>query len=141
GLVVVDTCGSTFATALAVYTGSCGLLTQFDCGYEDSGFCAGLRMASFIGQVGVTYYLRVGGLYDGYAGTLRITATGKRVGNDDCAGAIELTSGVAHQMSTLNATYAGDGTESCSGSFDKEVWFTYTPTVNGLVVVDTCGST
>ncbi|MCL4786054.1 MAG: peptidoglycan DD-metalloendopeptidase family protein [Verrucomicrobia bacterium] len=140
GIVIVDTCGSTFATALAVYTGSCGLLTQTTCGYTDGGFCSNYQMVSFVGQAGVTYYLRAGSYWGGESGTVRITATGKRVGNDDCAGAIALTNGLAYQMSTLSATITGDGAESCSGGFDKGVWFTYTAPANGPVVVDTCGS-
>src|SRR5438445_408884 len=39
GVAVVSTCGSDFSTALAVYTGNCGDLTEVACDWNESLFC------------------------------------------------------------------------------------------------------
>src|SRR5438552_1041226 len=54
--------------------------------------------------------------------------------NDECTGAIAMTEGVTHTMSTANATTTGDE------GYTKGVWFTYTPSFSGLVLVRICES-
>ncbi len=79
GTLVVDTCGSSFDTLLAIYTGSCpqtgtGALVCSD----DSPFCGALSTSSRIQQNnlagGLTYVIRVGGfgVDESGAGQLRI---------------------------------------------------------------------
>jgi hypothetical protein len=63
-----------------------------------------------------------------------------QIGNDQCAGAIALTSGSPFSMNTANATSTGDPLPTCQATFGKGVWFKYTPTGNGLVTISTCGS-
>ena len=62
--------------------------------------------------------------------------------NDNCAGAFPLTNGVLFTMSTVSATSVGDPVPPCStvGLFGKGVWFTYTPTADEEVMLQTCGS-
>jgi hypothetical protein len=76
GLVVVDTCGSSFMTALTVFTNSCGGLGRLTCGYYDNGFCALRQLATFTGKAETTYRILAGGdsNFVGGSGTLRVTA-------------------------------------------------------------------
>jgi hypothetical protein len=75
GTITFSTCGSDFDTALAVYTGSCGTLTEIKCADDDGPVCAGLTASvRFSGTAGTTYRVLVGG-YDHASGMLHIQAT------------------------------------------------------------------
>jgi hypothetical protein len=61
--------------------------------------------------------------------------------NDQCSGALEITSDkYSHIESTLLATSTGDPRSSCAFDSGNAVWFTWTAPANGLVTVDTIGS-
>jgi len=60
--------------------------------------------------------------------------------NDQCTGAIALTSCDPYTMSTADATSTSDQVPTCVTSFGKGVWFTYTPAADGPITVSTCGS-
>lgn len=138
GPVLVSTCGSSFDTVLAVYSGSCGALTPVSCDDDYGPACSGTQQASltFSGTAGTTYYILAGG-YASAAGTLQIVA---QVLNDQCPEAIPLTDSVTYSMSTADATSTGDPAPVCESYFGKGVWFTFTPAINGEVQVYTCGS-
>ncbi|HYV26755.1 MAG TPA: hypothetical protein VFA77_04445, partial [Candidatus Eisenbacteria bacterium] len=145
GLVVVSTCGSDFQTRLTVFAGDCAVRVQLACGYSDPSFCGvgdASHIAAFVGKAATTYHILAGGYQfssGGADGTLRIVATGPRVVNDECIGAVPLTNGVPYMMSTASATTAGDTQpQQCWSGFQKGVWFSYTPSTDGLVVVSTC---
>jgi hypothetical protein len=75
GTVTISTCGSDFDTALAVYTGSCGSLTQIACNDQSGPACAGNQASvSFAGTTG-THYLILAGGSGGASGNLSILAT------------------------------------------------------------------
>lgn len=59
GTAMVNTCGSSFDTALAVYTGACGALTELACNDDSCGLQSQL---SFTASVGSTYLIQVSGL-------------------------------------------------------------------------------
>ncbi len=61
------------------------------------------------------------------------------LGNDLCAGARALTTGTPITEDTTYATSTGDPAGLC-GALAKGIWFTFTPTVNGPVLIETCGS-
>lgn len=76
GQVTVSLCGSSFDTVLAVYTGTCGGLTEIACN-DDLGPSCPLALQSsvqFTGTAGTTYYV-LGGGYGGSGGMLQATAT------------------------------------------------------------------
>jgi hypothetical protein len=74
--VTISTCGSDFNTVLAVYTGSCGSLTQIACNDDNGPACSGNQASvSFAATAGTTYYVLAGGL-GGATGNLSILATG-----------------------------------------------------------------
>ena len=60
--------------------------------------------------------------------------------NDLCTGAVALTNGVLYAQNTTTATATGDPATVCGFALGKGVWFTYTPFLNGVVTVSTCGS-
>lgn len=61
--------------------------------------------------------------------------------NDQCSGAIPiLTSTYTATQSTLAATSVGDPIIYCSSSGANGVWYQYTPLTNGMLTVDTYGS-
>jgi hypothetical protein len=61
--------------------------------------------------------------------------------NDQCSGAFEITGeNYVHIQSTLLATSTGDPTPSCDLNSGNAVWYTWTAPVDGLVTVDTIGS-
>lgn len=73
GPVAINTCGSTFNTALSVYTGSCNSLTPVACNEDDGPICAGNRASlNFDAHAGIRYYILAGG-NNNEAGELRIT--------------------------------------------------------------------
>ena len=69
----------------------------------------------------------------------RVT-TGGGPPNDQCTGAIALSTGVTRTDNTANATSTGDPTPTCVSNFGKGVWYTFTPTTNGTVTISTCAS-
>jgi hypothetical protein len=140
GIVTVNTCGSDFSTALQVYTGSCGALTSplDSCNYGFGPACPSNQASVvFQGTAGVTYHILVGG-NNGATGNLQIQATlSSPLPNDHCDGAIALTNGVAYHENTATATSADDPPYWYD---NKGVWFSFTPSADGVVAVGTCGS-
>ncbi len=138
GNVTISTCGSSFDTAMAVYTGTCGAMTAVACDDDNGPSCSGVNASvTFSGTAGVTYSILAGG-YNSANGNLSIVATSPS--NDQCAGALALADGVPFTMGTTNATSTGDPSPACVGSFGKGVWFTYTAPASGDVYISTCGS-
>ncbi len=73
GPVGVTTCGSSFQTALAVYTGTCGAWTEVACSQSSGAYCNSDYNAdiNFYGLAGTNYYILAGGV-NGQAGNLQI---------------------------------------------------------------------
>ena len=59
--------------------------------------------------------------------------------NDDCAGAIALTSGTAVAFDTALATVSG-AAFPCAAGGGPDLWYSYTSTAADLVTIETCGS-
>ncbi|MCP3917953.1 MAG: hypothetical protein GY711_20595 [bacterium] len=70
-IYTVETCGSSYDTALMVFDGSCGALNELACN-DDS--CAVQSSISFPANAGDNFFVRVGG-WNGSAGTGMITAS------------------------------------------------------------------
>jgi hypothetical protein len=70
-------------------------------------------------------------------GTAALTILPPAPGNDDCANALNVTAG-SYPFDSSSATT--DGSASCGGSGTSDIWFRYTPAANGIVNLDTCGS-
>jgi hypothetical protein len=66
-------------------------------------------------------------------------ASHAQIENDNCAQAIPITDGT-YLGSNVGATDDGDAPGCPSGSASPDVWYLYTATCDGLLEVDTCGS-
>ncbi len=145
GNVIITTCGSDFDTALQVYTGGCGSLTPVNggCNDDDGPACgsdSSLASVSFPGTAATTYRILVGG-YAGGFGNLSITAkVAPPPTNDSCTGAISMTAGVVYTMDTAGATSGSDPKANCQTNFGSGVWYAFTPSSNGTVIISSCGS-
>ena len=137
-LVTVDTCASTFTTALAVFTGSdVGSLQRVA---EEPSSCGDQSRVTFTAQPGVTYRIQV----DGYFGTtgdiaLHLDAPPPPP-NDSFANAATL-SGSPATASGTNANATLEPGEPDHGFFGTTtVWWSWTAPANRRVVLDTCAS-
>ena len=141
GVMIVDTFGSTFDTALGIFTGTCGSLTQVACNDDANGGTTDSRTA-VLAAAGTTYYILAGG-FQGANGklVLHLVFTTNTVANDLCGGALVISgSNYTNTQSTLNATLTGDPVPFCAGGYGNGVWYQYTPSGFGSIVVDTFGS-
>ena len=66
GQLVVDTFGSSFDTGLAIYTGSCGSLTEVACNDDTGGVTS---QVTILTTAGTTYFILAGG-YSAHTGNL-----------------------------------------------------------------------
>ncbi|MGZ4961574.1 MAG: hypothetical protein ACXWBP_03605 [Limisphaerales bacterium] len=141
GPLTISTCGSGFDTVLAIYTGSCGSLTQVSgaCNDDNGPACAATTASvTFNAAAGVTYRVLAGG-HSGIGGSLHIQAMLPAPSNDQCSGAIAMTAGTVYTMNTATATSTDDPTPSCA-AISKGVWYSYTPAASASVTVSSCGS-
>lgn len=70
GNLIVETCGSSYDTALEVFTGTCGALVLVECNDDACGQHSALDVPLFL-PIGTTYYIRVGG-FGGSSGSGQI---------------------------------------------------------------------
>lgn len=151
GTVSISTCGSTYDTVLAVYSGSCGSLTPVICNDDNGPSCPGSQASvSFSATGGTTYYILAAGA-GGATGILNIMAIGPLAGliinptwdstilNDANAATIMNTINNAILMFetkysdpvTVNITFAEGGSLGMSSTFYSDI--PYTTFYNALV--------
>ncbi len=123
----------------SVFTGDCGSLTCIASRNANAiaQFCpSGINVLSFDAQQGVTYLI----CYTQFAGTPLgtgdLTILDTPPANDNCGAAAALVLGT-------NAGSIGcatpDGTAQCYPDV-ADVWYSFTPTISGRLILDTCGS-
>ncbi len=149
GTLTLSTCGSSYDTTLAAYTGSCASLTEVACD-DDEPTCTSSTLHSriqFAVTRNTTYRIRVGG-FNGANGSGILTVDQTPCpppANDDCADAINVTDG-AYAFSTIGATTDGwvDDGPGCTAfgyaQTGSDIWFRYVAPCNGTVEFSTCGS-
>lgn len=140
GPVVISTCGSDFDTALQVYSGPCDALEPLACNDDTGPGCAiNQASVSFFASAHTSYLILAGGSA-GAVGNLRITAARlPSPPNVDCTSAIPMLTGVPYGGNTFDAL-RGTTFPLCQTNFGHALWYSFTPRVNGLVCVSTCGS-
>jgi hypothetical protein len=144
GTLKIDTCGTAFDTAVSVHTGCPGTTAnQLAC--NDDCAIAGLSCTSttqscltLAASSGTTYYIRMGG-FNGASGAYVLhVILDAGLPNDSCASATPIGIG------TVNGTTCGatnDGSASCGlSAASVDVWYSFTPSCTGTLLVDTCGS-
>lgn len=119
-------------TVVELFSGTCGSLTSLGCNFSTTST---LSLSSSL-TIGTTYYIRVYSM-----GNTALTSTGgynicvthvSPPANDNCAGAINLTPGVACTNTAgtiVGATNSGIAAPSCGGVSDDDVWYMFTATV------------
>jgi hypothetical protein len=126
-------------TAITVFTGSCGSLTETNCSDPES--------FSFTANPGTQYYIMVSrwsttalATFDSY----RLTASCLvPAANDTCASAINLNGNLPYAFSTDTTTATNDGPNPPEGSCDEffidpdegvdnSIFYTFTPASNGV---------
>ena len=141
-----STCNTAaYDTKIEVYEGSCGALVTVACNDDGTG-CAGFTsLAEFMAVTGTQYWVRVGGwqIDDFGTGELLVTGPPPAIMNDECVGAIDLTSGGMELFDTALATNSASAPAwSCGGASASalDLWYTFTPLLDGSVTIDTEGS-
>ena len=136
GAVSVDTCGSSFDTLLAVYTGAkLESLTPVQSDDDGSGKCAPASKLSFPAVANTTYRIAVDGK-GGAEGTLDLHLDG-RPGNDDFEAAEKIPGSLgwywpgATMLATKQAGEPGD-------PGGHSVWYSWTPRKSWTVELDAC---
>lgn len=148
GPLEFSTCGSgDFDLRMSVYLGTSGCPSNgdapFACSDDACGTDAEVNTFAIAGQ---TYLIRIGSS-DGSTGNAILTVDCGSVpppSNDDCAGALTISSGTT-SASSLNSTDSGIASELiCSGtagpSVFSDVWFSYTADCTGQIDISTCGA-
>jgi hypothetical protein len=141
GQLVVDTIGSDYDTGLAVYTGTCGTLTEVGCDDDSDGNLTSKVTLSV--AAGTTYYILAGGS-QGDTGNLTFHLAFTLItppANDTCGNAIAITAdNYTNTQSTVLATSTGDPIPTCVADMGGGVWYAFARPTNGQLVVDTIGS-
>jgi len=70
---------------------------------------------------------------------LLCTALAAQVANDECTGAVAVSSGTNGPFQNIGATQSLP-TWPCNAGFGTDVWFVYVPSCNGTATFDTCGA-
>jgi hypothetical protein len=135
-----NTFGSSYLTAITVFTGAPGSLAEVACGNSFSS----QTVAGFDAAAGQTYYLMVGSSGGGPGGSLsfRLEQIPPAPPNDDVNSAAPITNlPFSAALNTRGATAAPDDpAPSCTGPLNATVWFSFTPDETLRVEVDAAGS-
>ena len=136
--VVIDTCGTGFDTALAVFTGSTySNLTEV--AYNDD-WCGRRSKARFLAQAGTSYLIAVGGHF-WYQGPIELAIRSPRPpANDDFADARTLRRQGTFVGSTTDATKQALEPNHAGIAGGASVWFRWKPSLSTQVRIDTCDS-
>jgi hypothetical protein len=114
-----------YPSAIAVYTGEPGSLTQIACLDPYWG-----NMLRFDAAAGMTYYVMTGSAwgYPGYLLTFNLQAGPERPGNDDFDNATVISDLPFGETLDANlATRAEDDPGSSCGWWDRTLWYAFTP--------------
>jgi len=126
----------TIGLEVAVYSGSCGSFTQIACGSANF-----VQLNNLVVTSGDTYYIQVNG-ESGEFGNFCLSVR-EPLPNDECAGAIPLTTGSFCTGSTTNGDNTGAVDEgiissgNCLTSNPNDIWFSFVPTSSGWVTIST----
>jgi hypothetical protein len=142
---VIDTNGSsTSDTLLAVYSGTCGSLTQIGC--DDDAGTGLLSLVSLMGLTpGQTYYIEVAGWGAGNVGDNVLNVTCGAPAGDDCDEALPIACGGSETVNNVAfTTDPADPAYSCRFSGPGQgfgtAWFKFVAT-DTSAQIDTLGST
>ena len=134
---IAGTCNS-FSTELAVYSGTCGVLSLLGCASNGGSLNSQNSILSLSGlpNIATTYYIRVEG--DGNTqGDFQICV---KATNDECSGATVLTPDVVcnyFYSTSAGATNSGNPPSNSSAGYSAsslDVWFRFTASSSYLII-------
>jgi hypothetical protein len=133
GTLSLDTCGSSVDTALALYSGSCGSLTELACSDDCGGSpCGGTDSCVSLAIAPGSYQIRVSDKGIGAnGGTISLHADFVPDSDDPCSAAV--VTSVPYTDSVNNSQSAPGPDVSCNGTTAETrfpIWYTYTPAGN-----------
>ena len=140
GKAVVETCGSAFDTTLGVYTGvEVGDLSTVA---FNGDACGAQSRVEFGAVAGRTYWIAVDGA-GGAVGAVQVTVRAPQRPLNDAFAAASALSGalpVGVTGSTVDATSENGEPVHAQYSQGTSVWYSWTPSTNRRVTLDTCAS-
>jgi hypothetical protein len=143
GTLTIGTCGSSFNTNMAVYTGACGNLCPLKCNDDNGPACGGINAStSLYTTAGTAYRIRVGGNAPGVvgSGTLTISCIAGPPPNDNCANAPAAGLGTIGGT-TIGATPTPGLVGMCGSSgASPDVFYSFNTCVAAPVTITTCGT-
>jgi hypothetical protein len=143
GPLTISLCGSSFDTALAVYTGACSNLCLIACNDDNGPQCSGTASSvTFYTGANVPYMIRVGGNAVGQygSGLLAIFCTSGSPSNDSCGAAPFVGVGTTYGT-TLGATPTPGLVGMCGASNGTaDVFYRFSTCNAGPVTMTTCGT-
>lgn len=139
-----ETCGSGYDTVIRVLEGpDCATLTCLAGNDDACATSVGNNFASSVSPfltAGNQYLIHVEGWGAGDVGALDLTisAPDPTPPNDECVDAIALGEGISGPFLTGGASLVDPF--ACGNGGAPDIWFTYTPFVNGDFSINLCGS-
>ncbi len=135
-VVTLATFGSLYDTVLTVFnaTGTTELFCNDDAG---SPYFTLQSFLEFTPTPGATYLIRVSG-YSGASGPLKLDISGPDSANSLCTGA--LTIPVGTRYGSFEGVFASEGASTCPNDQEPDLYYRYTATSAGTLVVSTCGT-
>ena len=142
GTVTLDTIGSNFDTVLAVYTGT-AVATLTSVAFDDQSGGNNTSKLTFHATAGTAYQIAVDG-YNGAVGTIQLElalSTSAPPSNDNFANRTPLT-GPSLSLAATNVGASAESGEPAHAGYPARgsVWWSWTATANGVLTVDTIGS-
>ena len=144
GNTSIETCGSGYDTVIRVLEGpDCATLTCLAGNDDACATSVGNNFASSVSPfliAGNQYLIHVESWSAGAVGALDLTisAPDPTPPNDECVDAIALGEGVSGPFLTGGASLVDPF--ACGNGGAPDIWFTYTPFVNGDFSINLCGS-
>jgi len=131
GIIRADASSSDYNPSLGVYTGSRGALSEAAC----ASFPA---QVTFNASANTTYFFMVASAFGGPGGTLVFDVRALPANDDFDTPTVISALPFTDSISTADATTAGDD-PFCNGN-EHTVWYSFTPTQDGIIRADTVGS-
>ncbi len=146
GNAVISLCGAAGDTKLAIYDGGgCPTAEPLACNDDSCGLLSEVTTAVTAGNV---YVVQVATFSAGGAasGMMDIATSVSGPANDECSSAEVVTDGT-YPFDSTHATTGAEGQANAECDFfgstviDNDLWYEYTSSVNGVLVVTVCAQT
>jgi hypothetical protein len=138
--VAIDLCGSSYDTALTLYSGTCAAPIEIVCNDDFCGLQSGATIVNV--SIGDQFLIRIAGFNGGTGfGTLNIAEVTPPPGttNDTCATAAALTLATSVATDTSVAVDEGLLGWACAGGA-PDIWYSFTAATTQDLRFELCGS-